>query len=142
MTRTTDPEQFAETLRTAYAQGIDQGLAAAAPFVGAIVALDHAPPQASDGPKPGPELAAMWEQEGAMLRTSLPDAQITDLVITPGDGEVKLQAVVRGTSNTGSAVAHPYTVIYGLADGKVVRASAAYDHAPIAAQAFEGTSPP
>src|ERR1700728_4039822 len=138
---TSDAEQLAETLRAAYAQGLDQGLAAAAPLVGDVVELVHAPPHPADGLKPGPELAALWEQEGGMLRATMPDAQITDLVIEAGQGEVQLRGVLRGTAPDGAILAHPYNVTYGLAEGKVVRAFAAYDPAPVSAlnrRAFEG----
>jgi hypothetical protein len=140
---TSDPERLAETLRAGYAQGLDQGLAAAAPFVGEVVELVHAPPHPADGLKPGPELAALWEQEGSMLRASMPDVAISDLVIEAGEGEVLLRAVLRGTAPDGATLAHPYTVTYGLADGKVVRAFAAYDPAPVSAlnrKAFEGSA--
>jgi hypothetical protein len=139
---TSDAERLAETLRAGYAQGLDQGLAAAAPLVGEEVELVHAPPHPADGLKPGPELAALWEQEGSMLRASMPDVEISDLVIEAGEGEVLLRAVLRGTAPDGATLAHPYTVTYGLADGKVVRAFAAYDPAPVSAlnrKAFEGS---
>jgi hypothetical protein len=144
MSSMSDAERLAETLRAAYALGLDEGFAAAAPSVGLVVELVHEPPHPADGPKPGPELAALWEQEGAMLRKSMPDAQITDLVIKAGDGEVQLRAVLRGTAPDGAVLAHPYNVTYDLTDGKVVRAFAAYDPAPVAGlnrKAFGESSP-
>jgi hypothetical protein len=135
------PEELAEHLRREYAKGFDEGLAAAAPFVADAVELAHEPVHAADGSKDGPEMAAMWRQEGSMLRATMPDAAITDLTITTrGADEVVLEAVLRGTRSDGVVLAHDYRVVYTLRDGLVVRAFAGYDPEPVAElnrQAFE-----
>jgi hypothetical protein len=145
MASTATAEEFAEHLRAAYAVGMEEGLAAAAPFVGDVVELAHEPPHPADGMKPGAELAGLWTQEGSMLLSAMPDARITDLVITArADDDVELRAVLRGTSPDGNELAHSYTVLYTLRSGKLVRACAAYDPAPVAAlneQAFRGANP-
>jgi ketosteroid isomerase-like protein len=134
-------EAFAEHLRAEYARGFEEGLAAAAPFVADEVVLAHEPVHPADGTKDGPELAAMWRQEGSMLRATMPDVAITDLTITTrAADEVVLEAVLRGTRPDGVVLAHDYRVVYTLRDGLVVRAFAGYDPEPVAElnrQAFQ-----
>jgi ketosteroid isomerase-like protein len=141
-----DIEEFARRLREAYAAGMEEGLAAPAAYVAEEVELAHEPVHAADGLKSGAELAAMWSQEGSMLRASMPDVALTDLDIsTRGEEEVVLQAVMRGTNPDGSTLEHPYTVVYTFRGGQVVRAWAGYDPAPVAAlnqRAFRGPQEP
>jgi ketosteroid isomerase-like protein len=144
MADTATAEEFAEHLRAAYAAGMEEGLAAAAPFVADVVELAHEPPHPADGMKPGAELAGLWTQEGSMLLSTMPDARITDLVIAAKGDDVELRAVLRGTSPDGAELAHSYTVLYSLRSGKLVRACATYDPAPVAAlneNAFRGAAP-
>ena len=137
----TTAEQLAQHLRDAYARSMEDGLAAAGPFVAEALELAHEPAQAADGIKVGAEMAALWAKEGSMLKSAMPDVALTDVVIRADGGDVVLSAVMRGTKEDGSTLAHPYTVVYTLRDGLVVRACASYDPAPVAdvnRAAFQG----
>ena len=128
----TTPEQLAQHLRDAYAVSMEAGLAAAGDFIAEDFELAHEPPHPADGMKVGSEMAAMWAKEGAMLKTAMPDAALTDMQISVDGDDVLLKAVMRGTNPDGSSLAHPYDVAYTVKGGKVVRACAVYDPRPVA----------
>jgi hypothetical protein len=113
-----DAEEFADRLRAAYAEGFEEGLAAPAPFVADVVEIVHDPANPVDGERPGSELAEMWSREGPMLRSAMPDVDLTDVAIDAHGDEVELRAMLRGTSPDGSTLAHPYTVRYTLRAGR------------------------
>jgi ketosteroid isomerase-like protein len=140
----TTAEQLAQHLRDAYGRSMEDGLAAAGEFIADEFELAHEPPHVADGMKTGAEMAAMWAQEGSMLKAAMPDVALTDIEITSSGDDVTLSAHMRGTSPDGSTLAHPYTVVYTLREGKVARACASYDPAPVAKvnmKAFQASQP-
>jgi hypothetical protein len=142
----TGAEQLADAIRRGHEAGIDAGLAAPADYAGAQVELLHDPPQAVDGVRAGPEIAELWRKEGSMLRVAMADAALADVVVTTqGQDTVVLTATLRGTTPDGNALSHAFRVVYTLDQGRIVRALAAYDPAPVAAlnaRAFQQVTPP
>jgi hypothetical protein len=127
-------EELAEAIRTGHAQGIDAGLAAPGPFVADEIELAHEPPHPADGRRSGAEMAEMWGKEGSMLRSAMPDASLTEIVVAAhGEDEVRFDAILQGTTPDGASLAHQFRVVYTLSGGQIIRAMASYDPAPVAA---------
>jgi hypothetical protein len=137
---------IADAIRSAHAESLEAGLAAPGQFVADSLELVHEPAHPFDGTKDGQEMAGFWSQEGAMLKTAMPDVRLDDLVIAAkGDDEVTLDARMCGTKPDGSALDHAFHVSYSLRDDRIVRAFAAYDPEPVSAinsAAFQGASDP
>jgi hypothetical protein len=142
---TTDAEKLADAIRRGHEVGIDAGLAAPADYAGDQIEVLHEPPQPADGVWAGPEIAALWQKEGSMLRAAMADAALTDVMVTAqGHDAVVLQAMLRGTTPDGNALNHAFRVLYTLDQGRIVRALASYDPAPVAAlnaRAFQQATP-
>jgi hypothetical protein len=80
-----------------------------------------------------------------MLRAAMADAAPADVVVTAQRQEsVVLAATLRGTTPDGNALSHGFRVVYSLDQGRIIRALAAYDPAPVAAlnaRAFQQVAP-
>jgi ketosteroid isomerase-like protein len=124
-------DDVARRIREAHEESFEAGLAAPGEFVAETVELAHQPPHPADGIKNGAEMAAMWGQEGAMLKSAMPDAALTDLVVASSGDLVTLDASMQGTAPDGSALDHAFHVEYTLRDGQIVRAFASYDPKPV-----------
>jgi hypothetical protein len=136
------PDDVARRIRQAHDESFEAGLAAPGEFVAATVELVHEPPHPFDGIKDGAEMAALWSQEGAMIKTAMADVSLADLVVSATGDQVVLTASMEGTAPDGNALNHVFRVEYTIRDGQIVRAFAAYDPKPVAslnAAAF-GTS--
>jgi ketosteroid isomerase-like protein len=139
-TSTKTVTELAEHVRERFGRDMSAGLAALAPYAAEQVEVAHEPAHPADGIKPRAQIAEAWSKEGEMLQSVIPDADITDLVVTTrGDDQLLVDGVFRGTLPDGSALAHEYKIAYEIRHGRVVRAVATYDPAPLAslADAFE-----
>jgi hypothetical protein len=127
-------QELAERIQRGHAESLQAGLAAPTAFYGHEVESLHLPPHDTDGVRLGSELGQLSVRESAKLRTTMPDAALTELVVTVlSDSEVEMTAVMRGTTADGTTLAHPFRVVYSLRDGQIVKAVAGYDPEPLAA---------
>jgi hypothetical protein len=129
----TEAEKLAERMRAGHAEGLEAGLAAPAEFLGDQVECLHLPPHPTDGLRPGAELRALWTEEAALMRGTMPDAAMRDVKVTAGDDAVELAAVLTGTAPDGTRIEHPFHVQYTLSQGRIVKALASYEPEPVAA---------
>jgi hypothetical protein len=126
------PDDVARRIRQAHDESLEAGLAAPREFVATTVELVHEPAHPFDGMKDGAEMAALWSQEGAMIKTAMADASLEGLVVSATGDQVVLTASMKGTTPDGSALNHAFRVEYTISDGQIVRAFAAYDPKPVA----------
>jgi ketosteroid isomerase-like protein len=123
-----DVTEIAAAIRDGYARSFIDGMKAPTLYFADRFWACYVPPRPTDGWFEGQRLRDYQEVEEAIIRSVLPDAQMTDVtVITRATDQVIAVSTLSGTLKDGAAFAAPITMVYDVKGGEIVRVVGLYD---------------